>query len=183
MLRIGLAIGALFLAASANATVWSTNYDFQAHFATAEGSVPPPITDVSVSFTIETDDATSKNVLTEFSFDLGSKHFDEHNTGTFWAGGNSFGIGAKPYFNGVGPNTTDFFIDWSQGDLTTAEMVYTDGSPYIFFSSSGTITQDGAGMLVPPTVPEPATWAMLVTGFGLVGGSLRTRRRTVIRFG
>jgi hypothetical protein len=26
------------------------------------------------------------------------------------------------------------------------------------------------------TVPEPATWAMLITGFGLVGGAMRRRR-------
>jgi hypothetical protein len=25
-------------------------------------------------------------------------------------------------------------------------------------------------------VPEPATWAMMLAGFGLIGGSLRTRR-------
>lgn len=30
-----------------------------------------------------------------------------------------------------------------------------------------------------PSVPEPATWGMLVLGFGLVGGALRTRRRSV----
>jgi hypothetical protein len=28
-----------------------------------------------------------------------------------------------------------------------------------------------------PPVPEPATWAMLVLGFGAVGGALRSRRR------
>ena len=27
-------------------------------------------------------------------------------------------------------------------------------------------------------VPEPATWAMMITGFGLVGGVLRSRRRS-----
>lgn len=27
------------------------------------------------------------------------------------------------------------------------------------------------------SVPEPATWAMMVAGFGLLGGALRTRRR------
>jgi hypothetical protein len=26
-------------------------------------------------------------------------------------------------------------------------------------------------------VPEPATWAMMIGGFGMVGGSLRSRRR------
>ena len=28
-------------------------------------------------------------------------------------------------------------------------------------------------------VPEPATWAMLVTGFGVVGAAARRRRQTV----
>ena len=46
---------------------------------------------------------------------------------------------------------------------------------------SGTITLTYAP--VPPTsaVPEPATWAMMIAGFGLAGGALRTRRsrRTV----
>jgi hypothetical protein len=28
----------------------------------------------------------------------------------------------------------------------------------------------------PPAVPEPATWAMMIGGFGLVGGALRRRR-------
>jgi hypothetical protein len=29
----------------------------------------------------------------------------------------------------------------------------------------------------PPPVPEPATWAMLIGGFGLIGGTMRSRRR------
>lgn len=33
------------------------------------------------------------------------------------------------------------------------------------------------GVLQAAAVPEPATWAMLIVGFGLVGGSLRLRRR------
>jgi hypothetical protein len=31
--------------------------------------------------------------------------------------------------------------------------------------------------------PEPASWAMMVGGFGLIGGAMRSRRRTAIRFG
>lgn len=31
-------------------------------------------------------------------------------------------------------------------------------------------------------VPEPATWAMLIAGFGVVGGALRRTRRSVLRF-
>ncbi|MBP6877337.1 MAG: PEP-CTERM sorting domain-containing protein [Phenylobacterium sp.] len=29
-------------------------------------------------------------------------------------------------------------------------------------------------------VPEPATWAMLITGFGLAGGAIRMRRRSAV---
>lgn len=31
-------------------------------------------------------------------------------------------------------------------------------------------------------VPEPATWAMMVAGFGLIGGALRSRRKQAITF-
>jgi hypothetical protein len=30
-------------------------------------------------------------------------------------------------------------------------------------------------------VPEPSTWAMLLIGFGAVGGGLRARRRRALR--
>lgn len=32
---------------------------------------------------------------------------------------------------------------------------------------------------VPPAVPEPASWAMMICGFGLTGGALRARRRNM----
>ncbi len=31
-------------------------------------------------------------------------------------------------------------------------------------------------------VPEPATWALLMLGFGVIGGSMRARRRTSVAF-
>jgi PEP-CTERM motif len=36
-----------------------------------------------------------------------------------------------------------------------------------------------SGQIEIAAVPEPATWAMLIIGFGMVGGTLRTRRRQV----
>ena len=36
------------------------------------------------------------------------------------------------------------------------------------------ITQSTAG-----AVPEPATWAMMIAGFGMIGAGMRTRRRKV----
>ena len=34
---------------------------------------------------------------------------------------------------------------------------------------------------VPPAVPEPATWAMMIAGFGLVGGAMRRRSTATAR--
>jgi hypothetical protein len=49
----------------------------------------------------------------------------------------------------------------------------------------GTGTSDGVGAYVDnislTSVPEPATWAMMIAGLGLVGGAMR-RRGTAVRF-
>ena len=46
------------------------------------------------------------------------------------------------------------------------------------YNGTGTYT-----LTIAPTatgaVPEPASWAMMIAGFGLVGGTLRSARRTV----
>ncbi|MEP6784734.1 MAG: PEPxxWA-CTERM sorting domain-containing protein [Sphingomonadales bacterium] len=35
---------------------------------------------------------------------------------------------------------------------------------------------------VTASVPEPATWAMMISGFGMVGASMRRRRRVAVTF-
>jgi hypothetical protein len=34
-------------------------------------------------------------------------------------------------------------------------------------------------LAVSGAVPEPATWAMMIAGFGFIGGTMRVRRRTL----
>ena len=38
------------------------------------------------------------------------------------------------------------------------------------------------GLAPPPAVPEPATWGMMIAGFGLVGGALRRRPKVAVRY-
>jgi PEP-CTERM motif len=47
-------------------------------------------------------------------------------------------------------------------------------------SAIGTPTSNPPPPPPPPVVPEPATWAMMLLGFGAVGFALRRRRRTSI---
>ena len=56
-----------------------------------------------------------------------------------------------------------------------------DGAPYAGYPTAGYWT---AAIPIPtPRVPEPASWATMVGGFGMIGGALRRRKRTAISFG
>lgn len=69
-------------------------------------------------------------------------------------------------------------------DTSTASISgpYTDGTKFVITTGAGggransTINLTGA-------VPEPATWAMMFMGFGLVGAALRQRRPAKVMFG
>ena len=52
------------------------------------------------------------------------------------------------------------------------------------FASDGAVTGDGVDLdnisvtgSIPSAVPEPATWAMMIAGFGMAGSAIRRRRR------
>jgi len=52
-----------------------------------------------------------------------------------------------------------------------------------FFGSRTALTADTAFTLTGTTaVPEPATWALMLGGFGLAGAALRRRQRANVRF-
>jgi hypothetical protein len=71
-----------------------------------------------------------------------------------------------------------------------APLGYVDlihSSPEFTFADGG---HDGSSFLAlggtlgnpHPGVPEPASWAMFIGGFGLIGGAMRHRRRSIVRF-
>jgi len=49
--------------------------------------------------------------------------------------------------------------------------------------TSGPVNLTGSLKMVSGPVPEPASWAMMLGGFGLVGGAMRSRRKTAVAFG
>lgn len=68
----------------------------------------------------------------------------------------------------------------ANGDVAGAETALLAGllagQAYFTLHTSTFPSGEIAGFLTPAAVPEPATWALLIAGFGLAGASLRRRR-------
>lgn len=68
----------------------------------------------------------------------------------------------------VGAQTAPAFHSAGGIALRTNELCLANGGP-----------ESVCGDIIPP-VPEPATWAMLIAGFGAIGGALRYRRQQAL---
>lgn len=64
-------------------------------------------------------------------------------------------------------------------DTPTGLEIGTDGAFYV--STFSPVPGAGQVMRIAEVVPEPATWAMLILGFGLVGGAMRRRPAAVVQ--
>ncbi|WP_375397803.1 PEPxxWA-CTERM sorting domain-containing protein [uncultured Sphingomonas sp.] len=62
------------------------------------------------------------------------------------------------------------------GRTLTSATITGNGYETLIFGATAVSPQ----AVTPGAVPEPATWAMMIAGFGLVGGAMRTRRREAL---
>lgn len=99
----------------------------------------------------------------------------------------------------VGDGTVIPFFQWIVGDngqlsWTGGTQIFDFGSNRLQIELSGTDFNGGLFDLHPgrrhggtveatftllPAVPEPATWAMMIAGFAMVGGSMRSRKTSI----
>lgn len=70
---------------------------------------------------------------------------------------------------GPGNATAFYKIDAGSG-IDKINLVYNASSNAVLYSTGG----GGGG------VPEPATWAMMITGFGLIGVAMRRRSSALV---
>jgi len=173
-MKIALVLAALLAVPTmASATVTTTDYTFSATFASG------PYTTLGGSFSIESDDVAGTNILSALDFSIGSAIFDTSNS-TMYLAGPDIAIGADigdP--NAVYANTDDFFLSFHASTLTQGILAYATADFYGSFSFDVTVAQDGPGLYVPQAsgVPEPASWALMLVGFGAIGAGLRGRRQ------
>lgn len=83
-----------------------------------------------------------------------------------FAGGDSNGLLLTPY--AIGANGSNFYNAFD-GTFKSVTVSFLDGA------TASDVSQVRVTAI--PAVPEPATWAMMLLGFGAVGASLRRRNR------
>jgi hypothetical protein len=107
-------------------------------------------------------------------FGSGTAYAASSNTGSAF-GFNGLGLVYLPsgYQSGSALSGTSTF-----NNKTLASMALNPGS-YTFTVPQDTIT---VNVIAPGAVPEPASWAMMLAGFGLIGAGLR-RRKGAASFG
>ena len=180
-LKTFVALAALSLAVPASAT---TNFDFLLDGTLSDGTVTSPIFAGGTFSTPDTlgvgDHALSS--LNSYSFSLnvfvgGFESFTEAdllypqfvtvritNAGS----GNQlrFGSDVAVVFQNTGGD-----IEFDSAFVNTFQFLPSSGSP---FSGNYEATESA-----PPAIPEPASWAMLIAGFGMVGVAARRRNRVI----
>ena len=99
------------------------------------------------------------------------------------------GVGADSNGLSVQVGGSEIFAAALAGGSNTAFQTYTvnfTAAAPTTLSFVGTGTSDGVGAYVDnislTSVPEPATWALMIAGFGLVGGAMRRRAAAGVRF-
>ncbi len=194
-----LALSMLAAAAPASAVVTLTSYSFTASgFSTSGSPANLPISSVTGTYSLAYDSSNPNNAtavtLVAFGLNLNGTTFNLANTGyqflppttnpkTLEIGGAPSGIG------GIAANTTDFQFTYSY--LPDYSNFVTTGG--IFPSPNFSVTLAGfTGIRTASTLavtrlssivlPEPAGWAMMILGFGMVGAALRTSRLAPRRF-
>ncbi len=88
------------------------------------------------------------------------------NYGNYFTTGPSFLDGSGTTFNNASGGRIDFFFQDNAQQYRV--NTFSPGSSSFVTASSSAVA----------AVPEATTWAMMLAGFGIVGGSLRLRRRT-----
>jgi PEP-CTERM motif len=112
------------------------------------------------------------------------------------AGGFDDGASANGQLITVGGNNDPFSPFLPANSVADTERYnlipqIANGSTSITFNTANTSNDDNIFLLagifsgratVTTAIPEPGTWAMMLAGFGIVGGAMRRRQRTSVSF-
>ena len=173
-----------FLDPTGTTAVFDTTAAFNFSATIANGAVLP-----GAVFATATSGSTSFTTAAPVSFNgrTGTNLLTATFTGGLFTG--VLGGSSASYINSLPPSAVTFtsdFVDFTQSTARDISIAVTSINPLIDVGSGGINDFSGtAGGLFgadvsagsPLDVPEPAAWAMMVVGFGLIGTATRRRSR------
>lgn len=175
-----LATALCAISAPAHAEIINLNFNLNAtnffQFRQVGRPETPPIQLVNGTFRLVFDNASNiqatSNGLTVTGFNLlGTPLFAYNRAQDVLAIGTQPTPGTFTTFSGR-DNFGFFLLNASKSNYSASSLSYTSTQASGFFRSNNvTVTA------VNSAVPEPASWAMMIGGFGFVGGALRHRKR------
>jgi PEP-CTERM motif len=178
--QISIAVLSVFMAilpiGAAKAALVTRTFDFTATGFQAVVPLPlPPFSTVTGSGEISFDNAvdlsnqTNGITLNNLSINLGSPI-----SYTYFQASDFLAIGGLANgSNGIVGNSNDFFLA-IQNVSSSLPTYGVFGYSAVGFSNNFT-TLDVRGPITLGAVPEPTSWALMILGFGLVGGALRRK--------
>ncbi len=106
---------------------------------------------------------------------------------TFWSAANDGGLTLTDFYADPVNGGVDKFILSGPQLYSGSELSPTflpTNTPFILWdwqdvNKKFSLTITDCGCNPPPPVPEPASWALMLLGFGALGGALRARRSSV----
>ena len=114
-------------------------------------------------------------------------------TGTFNLGGGGNNV---TFTNPSGATLSNYVLNGTNGggsiDFSIPVALIAGANNFAFAYTTPGVSNGGSqglgdegfnitNVVLTGAVPEPATWAMLILGFGVVGGAVRTRRRATLQ--
>ncbi len=136
------------------------------------------VTNGSITFTLDTAAAEGNGTRTDLltvSFTNAELDASQGNGSfTFKSNANSVITFTSDFLDFSNVVDKDFAFSFSGASPTFSSTLGNSGRS-TSFSGSGTFASDPAPLVV-GGVPEPATWALMLGGFGLLGLSMRTRK-------
>ena len=178
MLGAALAASMLIAAPAANAAVNIISYTSGTNLAF---SPEAPDGSISGTFAHTGISGSSFEDTYKFSFDaagVGNAGIISTFTSTFTELSN-----VEAFFNGeqitIVPGSPFPNADGFTGSLTVNLLNGQENTLLIRGVSGGYGSYSGTVSFVPTAVPEPATWAMMIVGFGAAGAMVRNRRKLV----
>ncbi|WP_164523601.1 PEPxxWA-CTERM sorting domain-containing protein [Sphingomonas sp. S-NIH.Pt15_0812] len=142
--------------------------------------------DLIDSFDLNSDTGIQNSIANYVFFDI-SNSLKGNNAAYFGSsaaeyGAFNFGIGTKR----KGEDSVEY---WFDDAFTAAKPLYIGGlrlnitDADLATPGGYVVPTEGGNVVTISAVPEPATWALMLLGFGMVAGAARYRRRnTAIRF-